>query len=128
MSLLLIGVVAGVFTGLNGIKAGWLGAIAATVGIMLKSALTLVWMYWLCGFVLAGTMLAALASVLFKNRAIQSLVVGIQKGKEAVANAPSTNIDTRAVINSELQAAQTTSGVQKIIKRVKADLKLKGKI
>ncbi len=120
MSILLIALVIGVFTGLNGVKAGWMGAVAAGVGLLVKSALTLTWVYWMAGFTLIGVMIAAIASVVLKNKAITELITGIQKVKD-------DSVTVRGTVNAYLQNEQSKD-TQKIVQYKKAALKLKGKI
>jgi hypothetical protein len=121
-SLLLIGVVLGVFTGMNGLKVGWMGVVASTVGLLVKSALSVTWVYWWCGFTLVAVMLAAVASIILKNHALREIITGVQDVKSAVG----PELDKGAV-NETLAAAQSKT-TKRLVHKHKVILYDKGKI
>ena len=128
MSVLIIACVIGCFAGLNGIKAGWLGSLSALFGLILKSALSVVWVYWMSGLMLLGVVTAALASIIMKNRALKEIIVGTQNIKDQLVVANSTMTKTeRNDANSILQANQSKI-TQKLVLQQKVALKLQGVI
>lgn len=132
MSLLLIGCVLGLFAGLNGLKAGWLGVISCIGGLALKAALTNTYVYWLCGFLFVGSVLVALASILYKNTALREIIKGVQNAKTMLDNVnpmSGNNFGGKLhnAVNDNLGSVQSKP-TQKLVQYVKADLKIKGEI
>lgn len=122
MSVLIIACVVGIFAALNGIKAGWLGCLSALFGLILKSALSVTWVYWLSGLVLMGVVLAALASIIMKNQALKEIIQGAQELK----NTPDSEIDTTTGgVNTILKKYQSKD-TQRLVLHQKAALKLRG--
>ena len=117
----LVALVLGVFAGLNGIRTGFLGAAAAFVGLVVKGAMSVTWVYTCLGLVLVGVVLAVLASVLLKNSAITELVKGIQNVR--------TNPEIAKNVEITKDVSQEQSWpTQKLVQYTKLHLKLKGKI
>lgn len=114
MSILLMGCVAGLFAAFNGLKVGWAGVAACVGGIVLKAALSSTYVYWLCGFLFIGCVVAALASVLLKNTALREIIIGAQRVK---AQVPDSNI---------ILANEQSTTTQKLVQKVKGALKVKG--
>lgn len=121
--------VVGVFAGLNGIKTGFLGTGAAIFGLMLKGAMSVTWVYYVLALILVGTVLAAIASIAFKNRAVKDLICGAQLVKyEAQAGTDEVVGGYKnKVCNDKLRAAQTKP-TRKLVDKIKKNLKQKGKL
>jgi hypothetical protein len=120
LSLLMVGCVLGIFSGLNGMKTGWAGVAACVGGIVLKAALSSTYVYWLCGALFIGCVLAAIASILWKNKAIAEIIIGTNKLKNDVGNSV-TIVDANKVLSDE-QSKDTRA----LVNQVKAKLKTKG--
>ncbi len=116
LSILLIGTVIGIFAGLNGMKTGWAGVMACIGGMVLKAAFTSTYVYWFCGLIFLGTVLAALASIIWKNKAVKELIISNQYMKQHVDPA------TAKEVFSVTQSKDTSS----LVNTVKAKLKTKG--
>ena len=117
MSVLLMGCVLGLFAGFNGLKVGWAGLAACVGGMVLKADMSSTYVYWACGLMVLGTVLAAIASVLLKNRAVRELIVGVQKVKQDPSNG----------VSGTMRNEQTRPTVD-LVNSVKAKLKTKGVI
>lgn len=124
MSVFLIAIVCAIFAGLNGVKAGWAGAFAAFVGILLKAALSNAWIYVAAGLVLVGCILLLVASIIWKNRAF----VDILKGAQAVKNYAVEQLNANRVGINKMLSDEQNPSTQKLVQQVKSDLKLKGEI
>ena len=121
MSILLIGSVLGIFAGLNGVKTGWAGTASCVGGMVLKAALSSTWVFWLCGFLFIVCVVAAVASILWKNKALREIITGIQFVRESVDPEIKENM-------TEYLASKQGKDTQGLVNQVKADLKLKGVI
>lgn len=119
LSMLLLGSVAGIFAGLNGIKSGWIAVLSCIGGMVLKASLTSTWVYWCCGFLFVGSILVATASVLWKNKAIKELIMSAQYLKQAVP-------DKERV--KEIFNLTQTKDTKALVTSVKNNLKLNGTI
>jgi hypothetical protein len=117
LSLMLIGSVVGLFAGFNGLKTGFAGTAACVGGIFLKAALTSTYVYWFSGFIFIGCVLAAIASILYKNRAVKDLIVGTQFLKQAVP-------DKDRVAN--IFDLSQTNPTKQLVNQIKSSLKSKG--
>ncbi len=125
ISLFLIGCVAGLFAGLNGLKIGWLGAASCIGGILIKSALSTIWIYWFMSFCLAGCILAVIASILLKNKALIEIIKGVQKAKDGMVVVDGEN---PAKVALEVELGHQSKPTQKLVQLIKGDLKVKGEI
>lgn len=117
MSMLLLGSVAGIFAGLNGIKSGWMAVISCIGGMVLKASLTSTWVYWCCGCLFVGSIIVAVASIVWKNKAVKELIMSAQYLKQAVP-------DKERV--SEIFNLTQTKDTKNLVANVKSNLKLKG--
>jgi hypothetical protein len=115
-SMLLIGAVIGAFSGLNGMKTGWAGTAACIGGLFLKAALSSTWVYWFCGLLFAGSLLAGIASIVWKNKAVKDLILSAQYLKGHVDKDISTSIFKTS------QSKDTVS----LVNNIKAKMKSKG--
>ncbi len=118
--------VVGLFAGLNGIKTGFLGTAAAVFGLMLKGAMSVTWIYPALALLLLSVVCAAIASIVFKNRAVKELICGAQAVKDIHDTLNGANA-TRSELNQALCKKQTKP-TRKLVEKVKSNLKLKGKI
>jgi len=114
----LVTIALGIFAGLNGIKAGWLGAISAGAALMLQSALTVVWVYWVLGFLLIAVVLLCIASIIKKKCAIWDLVNGIQIVRDGYP-------DMEKRITAGVSAVQNKD-TRGLVLDIKAQMKKKG--
>ncbi len=119
LSMLLLGSVAGIFAGLNGIKSGWMAVLSCIGGIVLKASLTSTWVYWCCGLLFIGSMLVAIASILWKNKAVKELIISAQYLKQAVP-------DKERV--KDIFNLTQTKDTKALVTSVKNSLKLNGTI
>ncbi len=117
-SLLMIGAVIGVFSGLNGMKVGWAATASCIAGLFLKAALSSTWVYWFCGLLFVGSILAALASILWKNKSVKELILSCQYMKQAVPD------EQRVRDIFSLQSKDTKS----LVNTIKAKMKTKGEL
>jgi len=115
-TLFLLSMVCSVFAGLNGLKTGWAGAAASLLGIVMKGAMTQVWIYWILGVLLIVGVLLVGASILMKNQALVQIVKGVQRLKKHALTH-----------GEELQHAQSVP-TQRLVSKIKTDLKIKGDI
>lgn len=115
-SILLIGSVAGVFAGLNGMKSGWMAVVACISGLFLKAALTSTWVYWFCGLLFVGSLTLGIVSIIWKNKAIKDLIVGGNYLKQHV----------EASVSSEIFKAAQSKDTVALVNNIKAKLKTKG--
>ncbi len=126
MSVLLLAIVIGSFAGLNGVKTGWLGVVAAMIGLLVKSALSMTWVYWWMGAILVATTLAAMASILLKNKALREIITGVQHIKSSTPDNQLFGLN-KTDITATLNTTQSKP-TQKLVKSWKSYLKLKGVI
>ncbi len=115
-SLLLMGSVAGVFAGLNGMKSGWMAVVACISGLFLKAALTSTWVYWFCGLLFVGSMTLGIVSIMWKNRGLTDLIIGGNYLKQHV---------DKSVASTIFQTSQSKDTVA-LVNNIKAKLKTKG--
>jgi hypothetical protein len=115
-SLLLIGSVAGVFAGLNGMKSGWMAVAACISGLFLKAALTSTWVYWFCGLLFVGSLTLGIVSIIWKNNALKDLIVG--------GNYLKQHVDTS--VSSEIFKTSQSKDTVVLVNNIKAKLKTKG--
>jgi hypothetical protein len=123
MSGFLLAIVLGVFAGLNGIKAGWLGAVASFVGLLVKAALSQTWVYWWLGCILVGGALATIASVLLKNKALRELITSVQCLRQTEWDGKTHKAEMTEVLQ-DLQSKPT----QRLVLREKVKLKERGEL
>ena len=123
MSALLMGSVLGLFAGFNGLRVGWAGLAACMGGMVLKAAMSSTYVYWVCGLIVLGAVLAAVASVLLKNQAVKELIVGVQKVKSSTV--PRTEGHDEVSDTMKNEQSRTTVA---LVNTVKARLKTKGVI
>lgn len=123
-SIFLLSIVLSIFIGLNGVKAGWLGAAAAFCGLLLKMAITNTWLWIAAGIfflVIAGI---AVFTVFVKSRALKEIIIGVQKIKTQnhVYNDNNGYAQLNTVgVNKTLASTQSKSTKQ-IVKKVKEKL------
>jgi len=117
MSLLLLGSVAGIFAGLNGMKSGWAAVASCVGGMFIKASLTSTWVYWCCGLLFVGSVVVAIASIIWKNKAVKELIMSSQYLKNAVP-------DKERV--TDIFNMTQTKDTQTLVNSVKSNLKLKG--
>jgi hypothetical protein len=119
VSISIIGIAAGVFALMNGSKIGIPAAIASCVSLFMTLAVArfAAWMA-VCGIV--GSVLACVASILLKNKAISEFIIGIQKVKESNGN--------KDEINKLVTEGVQTKSTQKLVQKIKGNLKVSGKI
>ena len=123
-SLLLVGFVLSVVgIGLGFAKLGGVTAIACVAGLLLRSVLSVGWFIYLSAFILLATILVVAAGIVFKNKALKEIIVGIQEYKAGVLT---EKADVECV-NDVLKSNQS-SITQKLVKAVKNKLKLNGVI
>jgi hypothetical protein len=120
----MVAVALGVFAGLNGIKAGFLAALAALSGLVLKSALSVPWVYsalavGLVGVLAAGGLLMV-ASILRKNRSLEQVIKGTQAIKALIPECPDV-----APVNKVLSNIQDRT-TKALVLNTKTKLKLRG--
>jgi hypothetical protein len=95
-------------------------AVASCIGgIVLKASLTSTWVYWCCGFLFIGSVVIAIASILFKNKAVKELIMSAQYLKQAVP-------DSERVM--DIFNLTQTKDTKALVNAVKSNLKLKGVI
>jgi len=115
----ILGIVVGLFAGLNGIKAGWAAVISCCAGLFMSLA-TARYAHIMAGLGLVSSVAAMLASIIMKNRAIIDLIKGVQVVKQ--------NVQTeRDEINSMMKQQQSRD-TEKVVISTKAKLKLKGEL
>lgn len=119
MSMMLIGVVLGIFVGLNGLKSGWLAVAACVGGIWLKAAITSTWVFWACGVLFVATIFLALVSIFLRNTVVRDLIMSCQFLKNAVP-------DKNRV--EEIFKATQSKDTQLVVNHAKAKLKVRGKL
>jgi hypothetical protein len=95
----LLATVVGIFAGMNGLKVGWLGALSAFAGLMLQSALTTWWVYWVMACILIAVALMAVTSVILKKRVIQDLISGIQAIRDG--NPEDKELNTKLLVQHQ---------------------------
>lgn len=83
VSLCLIGFVLSVFAFLNGQKVGLAGMGACAVGMFMALAIARFAM-WMAIFGLIGSVVAGVASILAKKKALTEIVTGVQHVRDAV--------------------------------------------
>jgi len=112
-SIFLLSIVLSIFVGLNGVKAGWLGAIAAFCGLLLKMAISNTWLWVAAGIfflVMAGV---AVFTVFIKNRALKEIISGVQKYKNLCIEVPESLKD---------KLYKQSKSTRQIVKKVKEKL------
>lgn len=130
-SLFLLGFVCSVIgAGLGFKKLGIVCALSCISGLFLKSALSTLWFYQAAALIVLASILIVIAGIIYKNRAIVELILGIQKVKESnhpyVTNNGESELN-KVEVNNTLQSVQTKL-TRKLVSQIKNDLKLKGKI
>lgn len=120
----LVAAVIGSFAGLNGIKAGWVGTVSAVFGLALKGAFSVTWVYTSMGLIFVGVVLAALASVLLKNKALAEIITGVQRIRVGAGPTDTLRM-TKDDITTVLTKTQSKP-TQKLVQYSKLHLKLKG--
>jgi len=114
-SIFLLSVVLSIFVGLNGVEAGWLGAIAAFCGLLLKMAITNTWLWVAAGIfflVMAGI---AVFTVFIKNKALKEIISNVQIFKDKFPKEIATHL-----LKKELDEQSSTT--KKLVKKVKKGL------
>jgi len=114
-SMFLLSIVLSIFVGLNGVKAGWLGAIAAYCGLLLKMAISNTWLWVAAGIfflVMAGV---AVFTVFIKNKALKEIISNIQIFKDKFPKELATHL-----LKEELNEQSSTT--KKLVKKVKEKL------
>jgi MFS family permease len=119
VSLSILGIAAGVFALMNGSKIGIPAAIASCVSLFMTLAVArfATWMA-VCGIV--GSVLACAASILLKNKAVKELILGVQRVKESNGN--------KDEINKLVTEGVQTKSTQKLVQKIKSNLKVSGEI
>lgn len=116
----ILGAAVGLFAGLNGLKAGWAAVIACIAGLFMTLA-TARFPTWMALLGLVGSVLAAVASILLKSRALEQIIKGVQKIRV------SADAEVKERVDTILSKEQDTS-TKKLVKTVKNKLSLKGEI
>jgi hypothetical protein len=122
VSLCLIGFVVSVFAFLNGSKVGLAGMGASAAGMFMGLALARFAM-WMAVFGLIGSLVAGLASVLAKKKAISEIIGGVQSIREQIKGSQN-NKTLLPVIDNALEEAQT-KGTKKLVAVEKLKQKVK---
>lgn len=114
-SLFLLSIVISLAAAFNGLKLGWGAAAACIAGLLLKGALSNVWVYSSLGCVLVGCIGLFAVSVIRKNTALVEIIKGAQNLKRLV-----NDNDASAVL-----AAKQSKTTQNIVNTIKNELKAK---
>jgi len=119
VSISILGIAAGVFALMNGSKIGIPAAIASCVSLFMTLAVArfATWMA-VCGIV--GSVLACAASILLKNKALLEIIKGVQLVKE--------DGQSNAKIVTNLLRDNQSKPTQKLVQKIKGDLKVSGEI
>ncbi len=119
-SIFLMGFVCSIVgIGLGMTKLGVSCAVACVAGLFLKSALSALWFYQAAALVVLASILIVIAGIIFKNKAIKELIIGVQAIKtETPGSKPVSDI------MKENQSKPTVA----LVNQVKAELKTKGVI
>lgn len=120
VTLSILGIAAGTFATLNGQKWGISGIITCSVSLFMALAVAR-FAWWMAVFGLIGSVLLCVASILLKKRALVEIICGAQEIKKY---AP---LDKYTKVNKILEDKQSKS-TQKIVKKIKTNLKIKGEI
>jgi len=103
-------------------KLGMSAIIFGAVNLFMALA-TARFALWMGIFGLIGSGLAVAASILSKNKALKEIICGVQKYKNTYLQ-PS-DIDK---LHTKLTDAQKSSSTQKLVQKVKTNIKLRGEI
>ena len=125
MSMYLIAITCGIFAGLNGIKAGWMGAFACFVGILLKAALSNTWVYVAAGLGLVGCVLLLVVSILLRKKALVEIIKGVQTIKTEMNNSAKP---TNSKQISDAMVKEQSKPTQRLVQQIKGKLKVEGAI
>ena len=123
VTLSILGIAAGAFAFLNGSKIGLPCIGASCISLFMALAVARFSM-WMAVFGLIGSLASVCISVLVKNRAVKEIVMGVQESKGDFGHQWSNRKDA---INESQKNAQSKS-TQKLVSKIKSQLKLKGKL
>jgi len=125
--LSILGIMGGVFVLILGIypKIGIATIITNGIGLFISLAIAkFAWWMALIGLIgLLSTIGLVVYSIFIKDKAIKELIIGAQELKESVSP-----IFTKEETNKILTDGIQTKNTQKIIQKVKTDLKVKGEL
>ena len=120
VSLCLIGFVISVFAFLNGSKVGLAGMGASAAGMFMGLALARFAM-WMAVFGLIGSLVAGLASILAKKKALTEIIVSVQKVREGFQVGGTVTANS---VDDVLEISQSKT-TRKLVAAEKHKLKLK---
>jgi len=112
-TLFILGAVLSFFGGLNGLKVGWLALLSCVFGLVMKAALSNVWVYTAAGLALVLGLLVLSVSLFRKHQAIREIVTGVQNVKCYVED----TVD-RSSVNEHLAKDQSRT-TQAIVRTMK---------
>lgn len=126
VTICLLGFGGGVFAYANGMTKLGLSVILSCVATLFFGLAIHRFPTWMAVFGLVGAIAAAAASLIMKNRAIVEIIKGGQAFKKDIKSLESTAYLGDNFIAKQKQEQSPTT--QKLIKKIKGDLKLKGQI
>lgn len=128
VTICLLGFGGGLFTFFNGKPKLGLAIVFSSLGTLFFGLAVHRFPTWMAIVGLIGAIAGAAASILMKHRAIIEMIKGGQEFKKKLK---STNIGVRDIVKADFtdkQKQEQSPTTQKLVKKIKDNLKLKGEI
>jgi hypothetical protein len=125
VTMSILGIAGGVFATLNGQKWGLAVVVSCSVSLFMSLAVArFAWWMAVCG--LFGSVGICITSILSRKRALVQIIKGgeILKKNDAAYGI----VSAKAAFNNAQAEAQKSKSTQKIVQKIKSDLKIKGEI